>query len=242
VTVKRAALLLSVAYVLSTAVTLHWVLRALLQIEWPPLGWLGFPAASQIFSLLMSLSWGAYFAFIYRERSQRQNPVSLWAITLWTAIITAATAVFGAVQFLLIVAANREAFATGRTTWDRSALWSLGFSYTTAALWIALVVLLAHDPRGQRTRRVAAVLVVVALLTTCLDSYRLVHDEGRVWERVFARSWRIYPLTALLILVLNPAISVFRTVCTVLFPFAVWREIGPRAPDTDETPEHPALG
>jgi hypothetical protein len=237
VTVKRAALLLSVAYVLSTAVTLHWELRALLQIEWPPLGRLGFPGVSQIFSLLISLSWAAYFAFIYRERSLRRNPVSLWAITLWTAAITVATAVSSAVQFLLFVTAHRAGFATGHTAWARSTPWRLSVSYTTMALWIALIVLLAHDPRGQRTRRIAAALATVMLLTGLFDSYRLVCNEAQWWEQTLAHVWRTYPLTALWEQALAPAINVFRNVCTVLFTFAVWKEIGPRVPQADAAPK-----
>jgi hypothetical protein len=235
VTVKRAALLLLVAYGLMTASYLHWDLRALLWPDWPPLGRLGFPGFSQLIGLVMSLSWAVYFAFIYRSRSQRQNPVSLWAVTLWTAAITVAAAVSSAVQFLTTT--RSEAFATGHATWARSALWSLGLNYATMVLWIALIILLAHDPRAQRTRWIAVALAAVALLSTCLEAYRLVQNEARVWERVFARSWRIYPLTALFLLVLAPAIGVFRNVCSVLFPFAVWKEIGPRVPHADAATE-----
>ena len=235
-TVKRAALLLSILYAVLTAETLHGQVRALLHITWPPLGRVSFNGWwFLILGPTLHLSWAAYFAFIYRERAQRKNPVSLWAISVWTAIITTAAALGAAIQFL--TTAHSEAFAAGHATWAKFTFWSLGFSYTTMALWIALIVLLAHDPRGQRARWIAAALAAIALLTTCLDSYRLVQNEARVWERLFARSWRIYPLTAFFLLVLAPAISVFRTVCTVLFPFAVWQEIGPRVPDTDAVTE-----
>jgi hypothetical protein len=194
-----------------------------------------------IVGLLMNLSWTAYFAVFYRERSQRRNPCSLWAISLWTAAITAASAVASAIQFLLFVAANREGFATGHAIWARSPLLSFGPIYINMALWIALIVLLVHDPRGQRTRRVAAVLAAVALLGGLLEAYDLVLREAHNWAQMFARSWRIYPFTALSLLVLAPSLSIFHSVCMVLFPFAVWKEIGPRVPHSEAAPEQPAV-
>ncbi len=241
-TVKRAALLLSISYVVGTAGTLSWQLRALLRPTWPPFGTLLFSGWwSVIFGSLVTLSWAAYFACIYRERSHRRNPVSLWAITLWTAAVMTMAAVSSAVQSWLYMAANREALATGMTTWARSVSWRFGTSYTTSALWITLVVFLAHDPRGQRTRWIAALLSAVALLTGGFDSYRLVLGEVQWWEQVFFRSWRAYPLTALWTLALAPSMIVFGHVCTVLFPCAVWKEIGPRVPHADAAPEQPAV-
>lgn len=241
-TVKRAALLLSIPYVLITAESLHWQLRALLQIPWPPLGRTYFNGWwFLIFSSTLHLSWAAYFAFIYRERSQRKNPVSLWTITLWTAVMTTAAAVSSAVQFLIFMAANHESFSTGHATWSRSIFWSQGISYTAMALWIALIVLLAHDPKGQRTRRVAAVLAGVALLAGLIDVYALVRNTARPWEHTLAQAWRTYPLTVLWQLALAPAIGIFRDVCTVLFPFAVWKEIGPRVPHTGAAPERQVI-
>lgn len=105
------------------------------------------------------------------------------------------------------------------------------------ALWICLVILLAHDPKGQRTRRIAAVLAGVALLAGLFDIYALVRNASLPWERTLAQAWRTYPVTVFWELALAPAIGVFRNVCTVLFPFAVWKEIGPLAPHADEATE-----
>ena len=242
-TVKRAALLLSISYLLVTAVTLHVQLRALLQFAWPPFGTPSFPGWWYlIFDPIETLAWAAYFAFVYRERTQRQNPVSLWTITFWTAAVTAANAVSSAVQFLLFMTAHRAGFATSHAAWARSTPWRLSVSYSTMALWIALIVLLAHDPRGQRARRIAAALAAAMLLTGLFHSYRLVCNEAQWWEQTFAQVWRTYPLTTLWEVALAPAISVFRSVCTVLFPLAVWKEIGPRTPHADAAPEQPAFG
>ncbi len=233
-TVKRAALLLSISYVLATATALQWQLRALLWHAWPPFGTLIFSGWwLLLFGSLVTLSWAAYFAVVFREKSHLRNPISLWAITLWTTSVLSLSAVSSAVQFLLYVAANRGAFAAGTMVWAVSVSWRLGLSYTTLALWINLMVLLAHDPRAQRTRWIAASLALLGLLTGGFDSYRLALGEVEWWEQTFARAWRTYPWTTLWQLVLTPAMHFYGYVCAVLFPFAVWHEIGPPGSTTD---------
>jgi hypothetical protein len=242
VTVKRAALLLSIAYFLLTAESLYWQLRTMLQIRWTPLGMANLSSLwTMTLSSTVLLSWAAYLAFLYRERSQRKNPVSLWAITLWTTAITAVAAVSSAIQFLMGMAATREARALAHITLPSSTYWWQAVGYAITALWITLLVLLAHDPKGQRTRRVAAVLACLVLLTGLLGVYAVVRNVAHSWDRTVAQLWYVYPLTAIWQLALGPSIRIFLDVCTVLFPLAVWKEIGPQVPPTEVAPEQPAF-
>jgi hypothetical protein len=169
---------------------------------------------------IAGLSWAVYFALIYRERSQRRNPVSLWAITIWIVAITAATAVWPAAQVL-----------SGHATWEESALWKCNAGYAITALWTAFLILLARNPRGQWTRRIAAVLAVAGLLPGLLAGYALLRYAASPWERTFAQGWRAYPWTAFWQLALAPAINIFYDACIVLFPFAVWKENSSMARD-----------
>jgi hypothetical protein len=235
VSLKRAALLLSIAYALAAAEHLFWQARAFLDFRWSQYVSVPFNMWwSLIFGTLTGVTWAAYCWLLYRERSQRSTPVSLWAMTLWTAAIATAAPVAAAIQFR-VMAASGAAGWTGLPVNSQIVLY-----YASTALWIALIVLLADDPRGRWTRRVALVLAAVTLLNGSYGSFLMVNSYFRTWNTSVVQAWSHDPLYAFYSTVISPSLGTFHRVCAVLFPYAVWREIEPPATVAETPAEQPA--
>jgi hypothetical protein len=236
VTLKRAALLQAISYALLTAQFLYFVLPGLIQPfgrfgQSVPRGWW-----QVIFSLMVYLVWIAYFTIVYRDQSQRPNPMSIWTASLYLALIVVATSVWIAISSRMLVAANPPSvsnpFQAGLAP---SLMWRMllrdlrmGLQFVNMALWIAVVLLFAHDPKGLRTRRFAAALALFELASGLFVAYAVISWQITQWEGLLAG--RIYPTLRVSLWDLSsaPALSLFHATCMVLFPYALWRSIPPK--------------